>query len=129
MGEANRETEGGITDRKRHPMTRPLPLNVARFAGQISIGIYFGTVALIGLNSLSFFYLIVLPLCVGAGVHLVSSVGEQTTDLQKTLIASVITSPIFYGSTISSLPISITASVTAPQVQTPSTFWESRRTG
>ncbi|KAL1020898.1 hypothetical protein UPYG_G00006120 [Umbra pygmaea] len=72
-------------------------------------------VALIGLNSLSFFYLIVLPLSVGAGVHLVSSVGEQTTDLHKTLLACVATSTVFYGSTISPLPISIAASVTATQ--------------
>ncbi|XP_029478520.2 dnaJ homolog subfamily C member 22 [Oncorhynchus nerka] len=115
VGEANRETVGGLRDSKRHPIARPPPVSVARFAGQISVGIYFGTVALIGLNSLSFFYLIVLPLCVGAGVHLVSSVGEQTTDLHKTLIACVITSPIFYGSTISPLPISIAASVTASQ--------------
>ncbi|CAB1330131.1 unnamed protein product [Coregonus sp. 'balchen'] len=72
---------------EKTPMTRSLPVNVARFAGQISIGIYFGMVALIGLATFSFFYLIVLPLGVGAWVHLVSSVGEQTTDRHKTLIA------------------------------------------
>lgn len=93
----------------------PPSVGPVRFAGQVCVGIYFGTVALIGLNSLSFFYLIVLPLCVGAGVHLVSSVGQQTSDLQKTLTACLITSPIFYGSTLSPLPISLAASVTATQ--------------
>ncbi|KAJ8017039.1 hypothetical protein DPEC_G00013620 [Dallia pectoralis] len=113
--EANQVIAGERRDRTTHQMARPPPVSAARFAGQISVGIYFGTVALIGLNSLSFFYLIVLPLSVGAGVHLVSSVGDQTTDLHKTLLACVITSPIFYGSTISPLPISIAASVTAAQ--------------
>ncbi|XP_028266189.1 dnaJ homolog subfamily C member 22 [Parambassis ranga] len=108
---ANQDAE---TERKRPP-TYPPPVSPVRFAGQVCVGIYFGTVALMGLNSLSFFYLIVLPLCVGAGVHLVSSVGQQTSDLQKTLTACLITSPIFYGSTLSPLPISIAASVTAAQ--------------
>uniref|UniRef100_A0A3P8XTQ9 TM2 domain-containing protein n=1 Tax=Esox lucius TaxID=8010 RepID=A0A3P8XTQ9_ESOLU len=115
VGEANREMAGAVRERTTRQMPRPPPVSAARFAGQISVGIYFGTVALIGLNSLSFFYLIVLPLSVGAGVHLVSSVGDQTTDLHKTLLACIITSPIFYGSTISPLPISIAASVTAAQ--------------
>ncbi|XP_071372843.1 dnaJ homolog subfamily C member 22 [Centroberyx affinis] len=112
VGEANREAEGV---RKRPPATVPPPVGPVRFAGQVCVGIYFGTVALIGLNSLSLFYLIVLPLCVGAGVHLVSSVGQQTSDLHKTLTACLITSPIFYGSTLSPLPISLAASVTAAQ--------------
>lgn len=110
VGEANRNEE---KERKR-PVVLPPP-SIARFVGQVCVGIYFGTVALIGLNSLSFFYVIVLPLCVGAGVHLVSSVGQQTSDLQKTLTACLITSPIFYGSTLSPLPISLAASVTAAQ--------------
>ncbi|XP_040914778.1 dnaJ homolog subfamily C member 22 [Toxotes jaculatrix] len=112
VGEANRDAE---SERKRPPIVVPPPVSPVRFAGQVCVGIYFGTVALIGLNSLSFFYLIVLPLCVGAGVHLVSSVGQQTSDLQKTLTACLITSPIFYGSTLSPLPISLAASVTATQ--------------
>lgn len=93
----------------------PPPVGLIRFAGQICVGIYFGSVALISLNSLSFFYLLVLPLSVGAGVHLVSCVGLQTTDLQKTLTTCLVTSPIFYGSRFSPLPISIAASVTAAQ--------------
>lgn len=112
VSEANGDAERG----RKQPVTLvPPPASPVRFAGQVCVGIYFGTVALIGLNSLSFFYLIVLPLCVGAGVHLVSSVGQQTSDLQKTLTACLITSPLFYGSTFSPLPISLAASVTAAQ--------------
>lgn len=111
VSEANQDPE-----KERRPSTIvPPPVGPVRFAGQVCVGIYFGTVALIGLNTLSFFYLIVLPLCVGAGVHLVSSVGQQTSDLKKTLTACLVTSPIFYGSTLSPLPISIAASVTASQ--------------
>ncbi|KAM8862727.1 dnaJ homolog subfamily C member 22 isoform 1-T2 [Spinachia spinachia] len=110
--EANQEAE---RTRRAAPTTVPPPVSPVRFVGQVSVGIYFGTVALIGLNSLRFFYLIVLPLCVGAGVHLVSSIGQQTSDLQKTLTTCLITSPIFYGSSLSPLPISLAASVTAAQ--------------
>ncbi|KAM8754117.1 dnaJ homolog subfamily C member 22 isoform 1-T3 [Acanthopagrus schlegelii] len=112
VGEANQDAEKG---RKRPPTMAPPPVGPVRFAGQVCVGIYFGTVALIGLNSLNFFYLIVLPLCVGAGVHLVSSVGQQTSDLQKTMTTCLITSSLFYGSTLSPLPISLAASVTAAQ--------------
>ncbi|XP_035512859.1 dnaJ homolog subfamily C member 22 [Morone saxatilis] len=112
VSEANQDAE---KERKRPPTKVPPSVGPVRFAGQVCVGIYFGTVALIGLSSLSFFYLIVLPLCVGAGVHLVSSVGQQTSDLQKTLTACLITSTIFYGSTLSPLPISLAASVTAAQ--------------
>ncbi|XP_077371389.1 dnaJ homolog subfamily C member 22 isoform X1 [Festucalex cinctus] len=111
VGEANQDAE----TKKRTPSDIPPPVNPVRFAGQVCVGIYFGTAALIGLSSLSFFFLIVLPLCVGAGVHLVSTVGQQTSDLQKTLTACLITSPIFYGSTLSPLPISLAASVAATQ--------------
>ncbi|XP_042348427.1 dnaJ homolog subfamily C member 22 [Plectropomus leopardus] len=111
VGEANQD---GETERKTRP-TGPPPVSPIRFVGQVCVGIYFGTVALIGLNSLSFFYLIVLPLSVGAGVHLVSSIGQQTSDLQKTFTTCLITSPIFYGSTLSPLPISLAASITAAQ--------------
>lgn len=112
VSEVNQDTE---KSQKRNPTMIPPPIGPVRFAGQVCVGIYFGTVALIGLKSLSFFYLIVLPLCVGAGVHLVSSAGQQTSDLQKTLASCLITSPIFYGSTLSPLPISLVASVTAAQ--------------
>ncbi|XP_068589958.1 dnaJ homolog subfamily C member 22 isoform X2 [Cebidichthys violaceus] len=112
VGEANRDAE---KERKAPPTMGPPPVGPVRFVGQVCVGIYFGTVALIALNSLSFFYLIVLPLSVGAGVHLVSCIGQQTSDLQKTLTTCLITSPIFYGSSLSPLPISLAASVTAAQ--------------
>ncbi|XP_041860858.1 dnaJ homolog subfamily C member 22 [Melanotaenia boesemani] len=109
-------SEANKNEEKERKITHNIPpVSPVRFAGQVCVGIYFGTVALIGLNSLSFFYLIVLPLSVGAGVHLVSNVGQQTSDLQKTLAACLVTSPIFYGSTLSPLPISLAASVTASQ--------------
>ena len=109
VSEANKEAAGV----RRSP--KPPAVGPVRFAGQVCVGIYFGVVALIGLNTLSFFYLLVLPLSVGAGVHLVSSVGQQTSDLHKTLTACVVTSPIFYGSSLSPLPISLAASFTAAQ--------------
>ncbi|XP_012679659.2 dnaJ homolog subfamily C member 22 [Clupea harengus] len=110
VSEANSEA-----DRKRPRDAVQPPAGPARFAGQVCVGIYFGTVALISLNSLSFFYVIVLPLSVAAGVHLVSSVGSQTSDLWKTLPGCVFTSLIFYGSSLSPLPISVVATVTATQ--------------
>ncbi|RVE70532.1 hypothetical protein OJAV_G00065480 [Oryzias javanicus] len=109
---ANKDPEKERRKENNRALPPPGPI---RFAGQVCVGIYFGAVALIGLNSLSFFYLIVLPLSVGAGVHLVSSVGEQTSDLKKTLTACLMTSPVFYGSTLSPLPISLAASITASQ--------------
>uniref|UniRef100_A0A3B3CEY0 DnaJ homolog subfamily C member 22 n=1 Tax=Oryzias melastigma TaxID=30732 RepID=A0A3B3CEY0_ORYME len=109
---ANKDPEKERRKENNRALPPPGPI---RFAGQVCVGIYFGAVALIGLNSLSFFYLIVLPLSVGAGVHLVSSVGEQTSDLKKTLTACLVTSPVFYGSTLSPLPISLAASIAASQ--------------
>lgn len=103
---------------RRPQATPPPPVGLIRFAGQICVGIYFGSVALISLSSLSFFYFLVLPLSVAAGIHLVSSVGQQTSDLQKTLVMCIITSSIFYGSNLSPLPISIAGSVTAAQHST-----------
>lgn len=110
--EANQDAE---KERKRPSTGEPPSLGPVRFAGQVCVGIYFGIVAMIALNSLNYFYLIVLPLSVGAGVHLVSNVGPQTSSLRKTLTACLVTSPIFYGSTFSPLPISLAASVTAAQ--------------
>lgn len=116
VSEANHEAERAHV---RHPRATPPPaVGLIRFAGQICVGIYFGSVALISLSSLSFFYFLVLPLCIGSGVHLVSSVGQQTSDLQKTFVTCIITSSIFYGSNLSPLPISIAASVTAAQHST-----------
>ncbi|XP_028308753.1 dnaJ homolog subfamily C member 22 [Gouania willdenowi] len=108
--EANQDS---VEDRRR-PTNLP-PLHPVRFIGQACVGIYFGTVAMIGLNSLSFFYLIVLPISVAVGVHLVSNVGQQTSDLQKTLTACLVTSSLLYGSAFAPLPISLAATVTAAQ--------------
>lgn len=86
-----------------------------RFMAQVTTGIYFGLVAAIGLSSLTSYYVVALPLAVGLGVHLVASVGEQTSDLKNTLIAAFLTSPIFYGRAVSMIPISLTASITSQQ--------------
>lgn len=93
----------------------PPALSPVRFFGQVLVGIYFGLVALIGLSSLAGFYLLALPLAVGLGVHVVASVGDQTSDLRSTLVAAFLTSPVFYGRALAILPVSLTASVTAQQ--------------
>lgn len=112
VAEANRNADGL---KRRHQPQAPPPLGSVRCVGQVCVGIYFGVVALMGLNTFSFFYLVFLPLSVGAGVHLVSTVGQQTSDVNKTLTTSFITSLIFYGSSLSLIPISVAASVTAAQ--------------
>uniref|UniRef100_A0A8C5M231 DnaJ homolog subfamily C member 22 n=1 Tax=Leptobrachium leishanense TaxID=445787 RepID=A0A8C5M231_9ANUR len=93
----------------------PPPASAIRFVGQVVMGIYFGLVAAIGLSSLTSFYMIALPLAVGLGVHLVACMGEQTSNLKNTLLAAFLTSPLFYGRTISMIPITLTASITAQQ--------------
>lgn len=98
-------------------------MNMSRVLGQLAVGIYFGMVALIGLSSLSSFYIFALPLSVTLGVHLVANAGEETSDVGKTMLASVITSTIFYGRPIATIPISIVATITSAQCrqyQTPS---------
>ncbi|XP_007908181.1 dnaJ homolog subfamily C member 22 [Callorhinchus milii] len=100
--------------RNRQKSQQPL-MNMSRVFGQIAVGIYFGVVALIGLSSLSSFYILALPLSVTLGVHLVANVGEETSDVGKTMLASIITSPIFYGRPIATIPISIVATITSAQ--------------
>lgn len=90
-------------------------MSVTRLFGQMVVGIYFGIVAVICLSSLGSFYFIALPLAVGLGVYLVASLGDQTSDLWKTMVAAFLTSPIFYGRIIAMLPITIVASATAQQ--------------
>ncbi|KAJ7317944.1 hypothetical protein JRQ81_004106 [Phrynocephalus forsythii] len=89
------------------------PWSPVRFLGQASVGIYFGLVALLGLSTLPGFYFLALPLAVALGVHLVSVVGDQVSDLQATLKAAFLTAPIFYGRPVAILPIALTTSVTA----------------
>ncbi|XP_042310770.1 LOW QUALITY PROTEIN: dnaJ homolog subfamily C member 22 [Sceloporus undulatus] len=91
----------------------PPHFSPVRFLGQAVVGIYFGLVALVGLSTLPGFYFLALPLAVGLGVHLVSTVGDQASDLQATLLAAFITAPIFYGRPVAILPITLTTSVTA----------------
>ncbi|XP_044305553.1 dnaJ homolog subfamily C member 22 [Varanus komodoensis] len=89
------------------------PLNPVRFFGQAFVGIYFGLAALIALSALPGFYILALPLAVGLGVHLVSGVGNQASNLQATFTAAFVTSLIFYGRSVAILPISLITSVTA----------------
>uniref|UniRef100_A0A8D0BEQ4 DnaJ homolog subfamily C member 22 n=1 Tax=Salvator merianae TaxID=96440 RepID=A0A8D0BEQ4_SALMN len=106
-------TQANSTPRPHHDEQPPLSLIC--FLGQALVGIYFGLVALTGLSSLPGFYFLVLPLAVGLGVHLVSGVGDQTSDLRATLMAAFITAPLFYGHPVGILPVSLTTSVTAQQ--------------
>ncbi|XP_066468943.1 dnaJ homolog subfamily C member 22 [Tiliqua scincoides] len=99
---------------EQHPDEHP-PLSPVRFFGQALVGIYFGLVAFIGLSTLPGFYFLALPLAVGLGVHLVSEVGDQASDLHSTLLAAFITSPIFYGRPVAILPVSLATSVVAQQ--------------
>ncbi len=103
---------------RRPQATPPPPVGLIRFAGQICVGIYFRLCCFNKPQFFSFFYFLVLPLSIATGIYLVSSVGQQTSDLQKTLITCIITSSIFYGSNLSPLPISIAGSVTAAQHNT-----------
>lgn len=105
VGQANRPSEVHKDE--------PPPLSPVRFLGQALIGIYFGLVAHIGLSTLPGFYLVALPLAVGLGVHLVSAVGDQSSDLQGTLTAAFITAPLVHGRSVAVLPISLTTSVVA----------------
>lgn len=91
------------------------PASTIHFMAQVATGIYFGLVAAIGLSTLTSYYVLVLPLAVGLGVHLVACVGERTSKLKNTLVAAFLTSPIFYGRAISMVPISLAASITSQQ--------------
>ncbi|XP_077339475.1 dnaJ homolog subfamily C member 22 [Lithobates pipiens] len=91
------------------------PASIIQFMAQVTTGIYFGLAAAIGLSTLTSYYVLVLPLAVGLGVHLVASVGEKTSKLQNTLVAAFLTSPIFYGRAVSMIPISLAASITSQQ--------------
>lgn len=92
---------------------RTPPLSLIRFVAQMTVGIYFGLVALISLSFMANFYIVGLPLAVGLGVLLVAAVGNQTSDFKNTLGAAFLTSPLFYGRPIAILPISLAASITA----------------
>ncbi|XP_018428881.1 PREDICTED: dnaJ homolog subfamily C member 22 [Nanorana parkeri] len=91
------------------------PASIVQFMAQVVTGIYFGLVAAIGLSTLTSYYVLVLPLAVALGVHLVACAGEQTSKLQNTLVAAFLTSPLFYGRAVSMIPISLAASITSQQ--------------
>ncbi|KAM9319963.1 dnaJ homolog subfamily C member 22 [Gastrophryne carolinensis] len=91
------------------------PASIIHFMAQVATGIYFGLVAAFGLSTLTSYYVLVLPLAVGLGVHLVACVGERTSKLKNTLAAAFLTSPIFYGRAVSMIPISLAASITSQQ--------------
>ncbi|XP_069761720.1 dnaJ homolog subfamily C member 22 isoform X2 [Narcine bancroftii] len=90
-------------------------MKVIHAFGQFVVGIYFGIIALISLSPLSGFYIMVLPFAITLGVHLVANVGEETSDIKVTIMASFVTSIIFYGRPIATVPISIVASVVSAQ--------------
>ncbi|XP_072927009.1 dnaJ homolog subfamily C member 22 [Hemitrygon akajei] len=100
------------TQRKRDKQPS---MKIIRTFGQFVVGVYFGIVALISLSPLSGFYIMVLPLAITLGVHLVANVGEQTSNINATMIASIVTSIIFYGRPIATIPISIVATVVSMQ--------------
>ncbi|CAH6791448.1 dnaJ homolog subfamily C member 22 [Phodopus roborovskii] len=108
VAQANR-TQG----RKQRLEEETPPLSLLRFTAQMTVGIYFGVVALISLSSMANFYIVGLPLAVGLGVLLVAAVGNQTSDFKSTLGAAFLMSPVFYGRPIAILPISLAASITA----------------
>ncbi|XP_051865716.1 dnaJ homolog subfamily C member 22 [Pristis pectinata] len=90
-------------------------VKIIRTFGQFVVGVYFGIIALISLSPLSGFYIMVLPLAITLGVHLVANVGEETSNIKATMMASFVTSIIFYGRPIATIPISIVASVVSMQ--------------
>lgn len=103
---ANRKQENLSQSHPQEPS-----MSIINFFAQIIVGIYFGIVAILGLSSLNTFYLIMLPLAIGLGIHLVASISEETSDLKKTLTAAGVTSLIFYERPIAVLPVSIVASI------------------
>lgn len=86
-------------------------LSVLRLAGQVTVGMYFGLVAALGLPWVP--AVLAQPLAVGLGVHLVSSVGDQTTEAPSILAAAFLASLLFQGRVLAVLPVSLAASVTA----------------
>ncbi|NXH16700.1 DJC22 protein, partial [Bucco capensis] len=97
--------EGGDSGR-RVPALSPL-----RLLGQLAVGVYFGLVAALGLPSVP--PLLAQPLAVGLGVHLVSSVGDQTSEVLSILGSAFLASFLFQGRALAVLPVSLAASIAA----------------
>ncbi|NXJ86497.1 DJC22 protein, partial [Trogon melanurus] len=86
-------------------------LSPLRLAGQVTVGVYFGLVAAVGLPWVP--ALLAQPLAVGLGVQLVSSVGDQTARAPSTLAAAFLASLLFQGRVLAVLPVSVAASMAA----------------
>ncbi|NXG67670.1 DJC22 protein, partial [Hemiprocne comata] len=86
-------------------------LSPLRLLGQVTVGMYFGVVAALGLPWVP--ALLAQPLAVGLGVQLVSSVGNQTTEAPSTLAAAFLASLLFQGRVLAVLPASLAATVAA----------------
>ncbi|NXX45696.1 DJC22 protein, partial [Tricholaema leucomelas] len=82
-----------------------------RLAGQVTVGMYFGLVAALGLPWVP--TLLAQPLAVGLGVLLVSWVGNQRTEVPSTLAAAFLSSLLLQGRVLALLPVSVAASVAA----------------
>ncbi|NXI46155.1 DJC22 protein, partial [Galbula dea] len=103
-------TANGVTA-PRGARGRVPALSGLRLAGQVAVGIYFGLVAALGLPWVP--GMLVQPLAVGLGVHLVSSVGDQTSEVLSILTAAFLTSLLFQGRVLAVVPISLAASIAA----------------
>jgi len=88
-------------------------LSPLRLAGQVTVGMYFGLAAALGLPWVP--ALLAQPLAVGLGVQLVSSVGDQTAEAPSTLATAFLASLLFQGRVLAVLPASLAASITAQQ--------------
>ncbi|NXT79526.1 DJC22 protein, partial [Zapornia atra] len=86
-------------------------LSPLRLAGQVTVGMYFGLMAALGLPWVP--PLLAQPLAIGLGVQLVSSVGDQTTDTPSVLAAAFLVSLLFQGRVLAMLPTSLATSITA----------------
>ncbi|KAM9252256.1 dnaJ homolog subfamily C member 22 [Cariama cristata] len=86
-------------------------LSPLRLAGQVTVGMYFGLVAVLGLPWVP--VLLAQPLAVGLGVQLVSSVGDQTAEAPSILAAAFLASLLFQGRVLAVLPTSLAASIAA----------------
>ncbi|NXT37268.1 DJC22 protein, partial [Pelecanoides urinatrix] len=86
-------------------------LSPLRLAGQVTVGMYFGLVAALGLPWVP--AVLAQPLAVGLGVLLVSSVGDQTAEAPSILAAAFLASLLFQGRVLAVLPASLAASIAA----------------
>ncbi|NXT47890.1 DJC22 protein, partial [Pluvianellus socialis] len=86
-------------------------LSPLRLAGQVTVGLYFGLAAALGLPWVP--AVLAQPLAVGLGVLLVSSVGDQTAEAGGVLAAAFLASLLFQGWVLGVLPVSLAASAAA----------------